>query len=462
MKSSFSSKLHDLGSWLLARAAVVGRTLLSNRGLAVIVLLGCAVVAISPWLRPAISRDLRGVHIPWSSPGVPFAPPHAAEVPRQWLLSSVAVPILVVIAIGIFLVVTRRHRIATSFGMLLAISLPAAAAVFWNHPGLVEFCESEVRQRAVLREVFRHQSEELLTGGAPDRLVSGGFRNTPEGYRSKLHSILLPFRYAMYGPWLVVIAAVGVVVARSGSLRHRLAYGARWAIAGLLLAAAMTWPRWVAEYHWMQANRYEDANRLAEAEASLDNVRSSMPALTATRRYWLARGRVGYRQKHQDAYTSYYVAHQHAIDGRYSEAYAVLRPYAGDSDSSVVARELLAEVISRTAANHIVAGDYSAAEVEWTEAALIAPWMPGHWIAQYTTALAANPVRAEEIENELLPRLVTVGDRMVNSDVASVIGDAYFNVGDFVKAREMYDRSIANFHLPKYANLHAQEGRLGL
>ncbi|MCO6047521.1 hypothetical protein NG895_26760 [Aeoliella sp. ICT_H6.2] len=464
--ASFKQLKHQARHWSqrgLDALVRIGSTVLSNRGLAVMALLACAALCLGPWLRPAISRDFRGFHIPWSYlGGRPFFPPYAAVAPRPWLMNSVAVPVLLAIVAAILLVVMRRDRIAMALGLVLAVSIPAVSAALWNHPGLIEFFESEVRQRAVLREVFHHQSEELLTGGVPDRLATGGSHNTAAGHHSTVHPVFLPFRYSMYGPWMVAVACTGVLLASSGSLRHRLTYAGGWVAVGLLLAVAATWPRWVAEYHFMQAAAHEDAQQLAEAEQSLDRVKWAMPSLEFSRRYRLALGRVHYRQGIDDFYTAFFVAHQQALTGDYAEARNMLSPTINQDESSHASRELLAEILGHMAAEQVALGDFTAADHLWGEATLLAPWMPGHWIAQSTTALAANPLRAEELEQALMPRLVQVGDRIVNSDIASMIGDAYFNTGDFAKARSMYDRSIANFHLPKNANLKAQEGRLGM
>jgi hypothetical protein len=62
----------------------------------------------------------------------------------------------------------------------------------------------------------------------------------------------------------------------------------------------------------------------------------------------------------------------------------------------------------------------------------------------------------------MLGQLCEVGDCFVGSDFASALGDAYFETGDFDRARVMYTKAMDLFHLPKYVNLHAQEGRLGM
>lgn len=409
-----------------------------------------------------MSRDLRGGHIPLANPaGVPFFPPYAAEVPRPWLLTSVATPIVVAVAVGIVLVLIRRDRTALAMGLVLAVSLPAVAAGLWNHPGLMEFFESEVRQRAVLRDVFHLQSDELLAGSSPDRLATRGQLNTAAGHHHNTHPLVLPLRYMVYGPWVVVVAAIGLLVATAGTFIQRLTRTATWVGVGVLLAVAATWPRWVAEYQFFRADAFENRQQLAEAELALDGVVWAMPELALSRRYQLARGRLAYRQNREDSEAAFFVAHQKAIEGNYEEARAVLAPLV-DQDGSVAKRELLAEIIGHLAASQVAVGDYTAGELQWAEASRVAPWMPGHWIAQNTTALVANPSRAEGFERDVLPRLAQVGDRLVTSDVATVLGDAYFKTGDFAKARVMYDRSLDNFHLPKYANLKAQSGRLGM
>jgi tetratricopeptide (TPR) repeat protein len=440
------------------------RAVLSNRGLSILLLAVCGLLAVSPWLRPAMSRDLRGIHIPLTSAaGAPFFPPYAAEVPRPWLMTSVATPILAAVAIGIVLVlIRRRDQTAVAMGLMLAVSLPTAAAALWNHPGLMEFFESEVRQRAVLRDVFHLQSDELLAGSAPDRLATRGTLNTPAGHHHNTHPIVLPFRYMVYGPWVVVVAAIGLMVATSGTFIQRLTRTAAWAGVGVLLAVATTWPRWVAEYQFFRADAFENRQQLADAELALDGIAWAMPELEMSRRYQLARGRLVYRQDRQNPDAAFFVAHQKAVEGNYEEARAVLSPLVAAQDPSVAKRELLAEIMGHLAAAQVEVGDYTAAELQWAEASRVAPWMPGHWIAENTTALVANPGRADGFERDILPRLAQVGDRLVTSDVATVLGDAYFKTGDFAKARLMYDRSLDNFHLPKYANLKAQSGRLGM
>jgi hypothetical protein len=449
--------------WATELASRLVSAMLSNRGLAVTALVACAVLTIAPWMRPAISRDFRAIHIPWSGAlSSKFLPEYVAEVPRPWRWDSVAAPILAVTAVGIVAVLLRPGRTRVVFGLLLALSIPAVSAAFWNHPALVEFLDGEVRQRAMIRAVIRQHADDMLSGGAPDRLsILGGDNGSIEEFET-VHPVWHPYRYSVYGTWLIGLALIGTLVAQNERWPQRLKYAGGWALIGIGFAAAVTWPRWVSEYHWARAEGYEDANQFQAAEASLESAKAAMPQWEFTRRYWQTRGRLAYRQHQQGDFVAFFSASQHMLQMKPDLARAELEPIMQATGGTSVQRDLLGEIIGRLACRYIASGDQSASEVAWGEASRVAPWQPAYWIAGTAALLAADPKRAREMEDQLLPRLKQIGDRMVSSDFSSLIADAYFVTGDLERARDMYDRSMDTFDLPKYVNLHAQKGLLGM
>src|SRR4051812_38096412 len=159
------------GTGLFARVAAVG---LSNRGLGLGFLLVATILIIGPWLRSSVSRDFRGVHIPWNDATGKFIPEYVVEAPRAWRLDSIAVPMLAIVAVGVVVVLLKPKWNCHVFGLLLAVSIPALAVTLWNHPGLFEFFESEIRGRSMLRTVFRHMDDDMMSVRAPDRLQAFG------------------------------------------------------------------------------------------------------------------------------------------------------------------------------------------------------------------------------------------------------------------------------------------------
>ncbi len=442
-----------------------GSAVLSNRGLSVLVLMGCAFLVCGPWLRPPISRDFRGVHIPWGEVSSPtFVPEVANQSPRPWRVNSIATQLLVAIAGGIVVVLLRPRWTGNVFGLLLALTIPALVVALWNFPTLIESFESEMRDRALMRSAFRQHSEHMLSAGTPNRLAELGDQSTRKDFLLMHEQALsLPFRYSLYGLWLLGVVGVTAIVAQSGSWSRRLSYAGAWGALGLLLAFAATWPRWLAEYHFARADSLENGRRFAAAAAALHSAETAMPVMGQTQRYWLAKGRLGFRQHQpEEEFQAFFLAHQSLVGGDLDRARALLEPYVSSAQGSVAQRDLLAGIVAQQAAEYAADGKYSGAELSWGEAAAIVPWKSSYGIAHSSAQLIATPRRAAEIADSLLPRLNEIGDLMVASDIHSLIGDAYFETGDFVHARQMYDRAMDLFNLPKFSNIYAQEGRLGM
>ena len=465
MFSRLVGLLRLIGQAIAAGISRIMAALVSRRGLALWPLVACALLAAGPWLRPPLSRDFRGMHIPWGELVSPtFLPEVANQTPRPWRWNSIAMPLLAVILVGGVVIVARPRWMSTVFGLLLAVSLPALAVTLWNYPMLIESFDGEMHDRALLRAVFRQHSEHMLAAGTPDRLaVLGDKASRQDFFAMREHALVAPFRYLTHGMWLVGASLLGVLLWTRGRWPRRLGHALAWSAAGVILACAATWPRWLAEYHYALAESFEGAHRFVEAGQSLESAKIAMPSLADTSRYWLMRGRLSVRQNEaENQFQAFFLAHQAALGGDLDRARAIMERYVAPNKGTRAQRDLLAGIIARRATDYASDGKYSGAELSWSEAAAMAPWKPAYRIALSAAQLSAVPRLAAEAEQHMLPRLRALGDRMVSSDFHSLLGDAYFVSGDFARARQMYDRAIALFHLPKYTNVAAQEGRLGM
>jgi tetratricopeptide (TPR) repeat protein len=447
---------------------IVGRiasALASNRSLALAALAACVVLITGPWLRPPISRDFRALHIPIGEiSSVSFVPEHVVETPRRLRYDSVAVPLLLVTAIAAVVVLVRPRRMSAAFGLLFALSIPALAITFWNYPTLIDSFNSEMRDRALLRAVFRQHSEHMLSAGTPDRLAVLGDKATRDDLLMiREHPLLVPLKYSVYGPWLVGLALAATIVSFRGSWSRRFRYAGVWAAVGILLAVAATWPRLTAEYYFAQASNFENANDFEQAEHALESARSTLPCLENTWQYWLAKGRLRVRNNQRDdRFAVFYLAHQALLSGDFTRARALLEPYVRGPSAAGVERDLFAGIEAQAAAIYVSDAKYSAAEICWSDAVDIAPWKVSYQLARGAARIAAAPQRTDAIDQEAMPLLKHVGDLMVASDYYALVGDAHFITGQFGKAREMYGHAMDLFEMPKYINVQAQEGRLGM
>ncbi len=455
-------KVFDAVIWAISSVAA---GLVSNRGLAVLALAGSVLLITGPWLRPPLSRDFRGLHIPIGElTSVSFVPELTVAAPRPLRWDSIAMPLLAVVGVGVVLVLIRPRWTGRVFGLLLALSIPALAISLWNYPALIESFESDMRDRALLRSVFRQHSEHMLSAGTPNRLATLGNKSTRKDLLTeRAHPLLLPLDYTVYGGWLIGFALVATIASERGTWRRRLAYAGAWGAAGILLAMAATWPRLMSEYHVARAETFENADRFDEAEDALAAAGQVMPSMENTWRYWLAKGRLSFRQRQlEKKFATFYLAHQAVLDGDLTRARALAEPEIRAGHASAVQCDLFAAICGQTAAEYVSYAKYSAAESCWDEAMVVAPWKLAYPLAHAAAQAAAAPHRARSIAEEARPLLAHLGDRMVVSDFHSLMADAHFVAGDFDQARRMYDLAMKAFHLPKYINVPAQEGRLGM
>jgi tetratricopeptide (TPR) repeat protein len=303
----------------------------------------------------------------------------------------------------------------------------------------------------------------MLSAGTSNRLAALESKSTREESFNQERPLVLPLRFVTYGAWLVPVALIGTVVATRGNWLRRSAFAGAWIAVGLSLSTAAIWPRWLSEYRFARAESLENGHRFVEARESLEDAKAVLPSVGSTWRFWLAAGRLSYRQNEPgNEFQTFFVAHQAVLSGDLDRARALLEPDVGGGKGALPQRGLLAGIVGQRAAEYVSDAKYSAAEMSWTEAAAIAPWKTAYPIARGAARLAAAPQLASEAEQDLLPLLNVLGDRMVTSDLHSLVGDAYFVAGDFRRARMMYDRAMSLFHLPKYININAQEGRLGM
>jgi tetratricopeptide (TPR) repeat protein len=456
--------LRKFSDAVIRAVSSIAAALVSNRGLAVLALAGCVLLITGPWLRPPLSRDFRGLHIPIGElTSVSFVPElTAAPRPLRW--DSIAMPLLAVVGAGIVLVVIRPRWTGRVFGLLLALSIPALAISLWNYPALIESFESDMRDRALLRSVFRQHSEHMLSAGTPNRLAVLGNKSTRKDLLiDRAHPLLLPLDYSVYGGWLIGFTLVATIASERGTWRRRFGYASVWGAAGVLLALAATWPRMVSEYHFARAESFENADRFDEAEDALGAAGQALPSMENTWRYWLAKGRLSFRQQRvENKFATFYLAHQAVLNGDLTRARALAEPEIRAGHAATVQCDLFAAICGQTAAEYVSYAKYSAAESCWDEAMAVAPWKLAYPLAHAAARAAAAPHRARSIAEEASPLLAHIGDRMVVSDFHSLMADAHFVSGNFDEARRMYDLAMDIFHLPKYINVPAQEGRLGM
>lgn len=453
--NTLAAPFHAL-SWIMERAV-------SSRGLALVGLLLVAGFSLGPWLRPPLSRDFRALQIPWGIQiGGSLDPYTAVQVPRPRFVTSVGATLLAASGLAALAVLFNRRAFHVVFGVLFVLSAAAVAASVLNHPALIELFDAETQQRGQMRQLVAGQSEHLMTAKTPSRVGNPWKQRRPVNVGLRPDPIVVSWEYTMFGSWAVAVCFVGLIAFSRADWTTRIGLICGWLVLACVLTAGVCWRRAAAEYYFARAASWEHQNDFVAAAAALENVIDVFPNFHRTRRYWLADGRVATRAGLQTMSSQLFQAHQFFKQGELEKAQAILTPAVVESGRDPILSDLLADIISHRALEHVAQGDHSSAEGSWRDASKWAPWRSLCWIGAGTAMAVSTPERASQIEEEFLPKLDQIGDRLVRCDLAALVGDAYFETGNFARARKMYDLSLSIFNLPKLVNSHAQEGMLGM
>ncbi len=253
--------------------------IISQRGLALLGLLICALLAIGPWLRPPISLDIRGPHLPLGiDPERTLSIDQIVSQKRPIVLDSVALPLLAVILLAVVPVLISPRAIWWFAGVLTAFAIAATAATILNHPALVEQLEFERQERLRIRLIMQDESEQLLSVLLPPRV------DDPQYDSGVIPAVgvapndpLRGWMYVVYGPWLIGFAAFVVICSGSGSIGRRLSYTGLWCLLGVALSVVVTHRRLQAEYQFQMATVDEAENQYGSALARLEESRGCIP-----------------------------------------------------------------------------------------------------------------------------------------------------------------------------------------
>lgn len=290
-----AGRWRPLADRLLGRAFAVAEIACSDRVLAVAFLAAAGVLAAACWLRPTFSPDLKSLHLPLrvGSADAP-SPEELLHGPRVVRLDSIGVAYLAALAVAVAVAAYRPRHFARAAGALLVLAVAASAVAALNFPALVELLDHEYEQR--------HQVINTL---ADRRLFEDSMANR-DNSRVGPWAVLLgteqrgdPGRgwaHLVYGWWLVLWLAAGVLVAVRRPLLGRVGVLAGCLAVGAALGAAACGPRLRGEAEWSTAVRLEGLGDFDAAEAALARSAAHFPELDRLERAWLLAGKIDHQR----------------------------------------------------------------------------------------------------------------------------------------------------------------------
>lgn len=529
-----------------ARAvSALAERVVSERGLALVFLLGATYLALVSWVRPPLSPDLASYHIPLGiGKNAGFDGGQLLGPGRSFHWDSIGAALLLVLIVSAVCVWRDSRRLPIAAAVLLATALAGNVVAAVNHPSLVQAMDREYHQRrqyveSVDRAVLEQDPMALMENG---RVTAWGILSEDVQRGDCSRGVV----YLCRSGWLIVWALLGVVLDARRTLSWRLRTLTIAGGVGAVLALLICSQRLTAEYRWQQARALEQQGDFVAARQAVDDAVTLLPELDRLERTTLLAGKIDNRLRRHTSAARFFLASQYARDRSMARPWTstndlpwqipATRDWRDQADDPPVGpdRGFLAGEIyngtprtqrqplhplparrgsgtdrmkdflwARTLADEGLSGG-ELRDVAFEQSAEI--WA-SYGVDVYlqglvhkadrvvaleeseglTTALDAWRRSSEVVpENRnarlyygkmqarlhrgqpalaaglLLPALENMGDLPINADIRSVLGDAYYQSGNFRQARRYFAESFDVYNIPdmNWINYRAQR-RLG-
>lgn len=408
-------------------------------------------------LRPPLSHDVSGFELPLF--GEPMRILQEGENPlttHGWVWLSPGVLVAGLAVLCALAVLVRIERFAAASGIMLAGWLVCDASLAINQPIIVEQMDRQLEAHTALRTM-------LLATAHPEVDIMAYPRYSRAALHGRRGGILRGFDYFPVGrSTFLALAFFGVVLGQRSSLRRRLGLAAVWIVVGLLAAGIVCGRRLTAEWYWQRAVIAEANGDLYQADAMYEHSLRIVPALKNLERTWALRGLIDFQRGRRTPAARYFVGTQWARNGRLDEAISEFERLVGEDHLVGSMQSWHADAIADLALQRFRQGSIGGAEKLYRLANEIDVSLPERQLA-VAVMLSHRANRApDQIAGVLDPLLPKLADRALRASLLAMLGDSYFEAGEFAQARRLYHRSLSAFSLPKSINYRALRGLVGI
>jgi len=238
-----------------------------------------------------------------------------------------------------------------------------------------------------------------------------------------------------------------------------------WIATGLLvLMAGLASRSLLAEHYRLQGDSFLAQGAFPKAIEQYELARGWDPHLDANPHFHYTLGAAYYHLKRLDqAEVHLYLGEYHSIRGNLPEAIHEYQQALSLKPDLDLARRSLGAVHVALGLSHFSKDLVYPAISQWQDALRHDPHQiqVHFFLAKAYFDISRRDQSPAIRENALALSLIR--DQLVRSDVYNNLGDCYYRQTDFVRAREMYGRSLKEYHLvKKVINFNAYRGLQGL
>ncbi len=452
----------------------------AGRGLPIVYLLVLLWLGLGTWLTPPINSDIHALELPLSgsrmtceaSTDLLYGKPGTAlptEKPgivtrlrgalignRKIVVASVGTLIVGATALGILLIFIRARFIPHAYGLVTIAMIVGWMVTAMNHTVLVDELDRQTSYRNYLVAVLEATVKPELPLTVASR-IGGGALTSSRG------SLLRGTQYIPKSRELAIfLALAGLMLMLRGSMPRRVVLALLWVFAGIGVGGLVTSSRWMAEYAWQSATLADAQGDPDQAEQLARKALTRFPALGELSSTWEFLGKLDWRRGRDTDAARYFLAEQH---GHWGDQLGMLEGLADLAATDKPAPAIFRWRAERTAAYAMKLFEQDkrdGAREYWNLAHDLDPAQ--RYLPLFDVLLTAVVERQkpDPLRDAVQPLLRDMPDNTLRCSLQSMLGDLYFECGQFVEARDWYNKSIKSYALPKQINYRAMRGLLGM
>ncbi len=423
--------------------------------------IGCILLLSSPfvpWLATPLQGRIRGYSFPFFetialSDGL-------TNLFRPFSFGTLT--FLIGLGVGLAVWYRAPRRVVFSLSVIsLAAAVYFIGYLLFLHPDILETAAAQMKGASTIKNF----SSEYLNGNGRGMAVERMETDT------LLHRVALVFSLVdlprlSIGWHLTILSGLLLQL----SLFQKEAWRpwflhAVWVTTGLLLLMAGLASRTLlGEHHWLRGDVFLAQGAFEKALEQYELARGWDPHLGANPHYYHTLGTVFYYMKRLDQAASHvYLGDNHVTRGDLPEAIDEYQQALSLKPDLDLAKRSLGAAHAALGLRHFSKDLVYPAISQWEDALRHDPHQiqVHFFLAKAYFDISRRDQSPAIRENALALSLIR--DQLVRSDVYNNLGDCYYRQTDFVVAREMYDRSLREYHLVKRViNFNAYKGLQGI
>lgn len=451
-----------------------------RRAIPIVSLLVLGWLALCPWVRPPISKDIRG-----TQSTLRFATSENEEVGDPLLTASrrseicLDTPggcVFAVCAMGAFLILVSERCISVVISCIVAVLVFASCYSAIGYPVLYDSMEAEHVQNTNLKTLLGIASSEMFFVSSPPRPESFAPWHPSrvghsEGYERRVSkwfgfpiqssSVLVGVSYQRASLLIVIVGFLVFAVAASQNKTIRFGHLA-WAILfGGTLSFAFLWTPLQGMRLRQKAIELTSRFELEKADLTLQDALETCPSLKRCRLTLMAQGELDHLHHAETSEAILYQADHYYRRRELREAINELAKVNATDPNRWYADEILAEVHVLRGVAALQSGVPQSAEKSFANAVAISSQridaLVGLCIAENLTEKGT----AREIVARLDPWINEVASATLKSDLYSICGKAFELESDHDSARKYFRLAYDIIRMPRHVSHFAEEGLLG-